>query len=76
MKCAEVRKMFSDFVENQITKNNMEAVSKHVSRCTECQEDLEIFKRTVILIKSAGFIKPSKKFLRNLESKISSLISE
>jgi len=76
MKCAEIRKLFSDFIENQTSKYNMEAVSKHIRRCKGCQKDFDIFKRTVRLIKSAGFIKPSKKFLRNLESKISSMISE
>ena len=76
MKCIEVRKLFSDFIENQTSKYNMSAISGHISRCMKCQEDLEIFKRTVRLIRSAGFVKPSEKFLRNLESKISSMISE
>jgi len=76
MKCAEIRKLFSDFIENQTSEYDMKAVTVHIRRCMKCKEDLEKFKRTVGLIKSVGFIKPSKKFLKNLESKISSMISE
>ena len=76
MKCTEIRKLFSDFIEGQTSTHNMKVVSKHISRCKNCQKDLDIFKRTVKLIKSVGFVKPSEKFLRNLESKISSMISE
>ena len=76
MKCAEIRKLFSDFIEKQTSKYNTKAVSKHISKCKECQEELEIFRRTIILIRSAGFVKPSERFLRNLESKISSMLTD
>lgn len=43
MKCREAEKLVQSYIDNTLSPKELEAFISHVSQCTECYEELEIY---------------------------------
>jgi len=44
MRCSKVKKMISDYIDNELTSKQTDALETHLKECPECRQTLEAFK--------------------------------
>src|SRR5215510_7490799 len=54
MRCAEVRPLFPSYLDNDVTGVEMQAVSEHMSACSDCQSEYRKLEGTRLLVASLG----------------------
>ncbi|MGB6385197.1 MAG: zf-HC2 domain-containing protein [Terriglobales bacterium] len=54
MKCAEIRRLFSPYLDGQVSGSEMRALTRHVEQCTGCAEEYAAVQRTQQLLSSVG----------------------
>jgi Putative zinc-finger len=50
MKCAEAKSMFSPYLDGAITGTQMHALSRHVDKCSDCNREYALLRRTQELL--------------------------
>jgi len=51
MKCEEYRELFSDFIDGELSENQIEDFKNHLKSCKACREELEKFRQSQTLLK-------------------------
>src|SRR5215510_322095 len=54
MRCAEVRPLFPSYLDNAVTGVEMQAVSEHITACSDCQSEYRKMEGTRLLVASLG----------------------
>ena len=54
MNCAEIKKLFSPYLDGQVSGSEMRAVTRHVEQCTGCAREYAAMQRTQQLLSSLG----------------------
>ena len=54
MKCAEIRKMFSPYLDGQVSGTEMRVLTRHVAQCASCAREFAAIERTQQLLASLG----------------------
>ena len=54
MRCAEVRPLFPSYLDNAVTGVEMQAMSEHITACSDCQLEYRKLEGTRLLIASLG----------------------
>lgn len=47
MRCSKVKKMISDYIDNELTSKQTEAMEKHLKECPECRQTMKNFRKIV-----------------------------
>jgi len=51
MKCEEYRELFSDFIDGELSENQIEDFRSHLKSCKACREELGKFRQAQTLLK-------------------------
>ncbi len=51
MKCEGYRRLFSDFIDGELSEEGLEDFRDHLKSCKACREELEKFRRAQMLLK-------------------------
>jgi hypothetical protein len=54
MKCAEIRKLFSPYLDGRVSGSEMRALARHVEQCTRCAQEYAAVQRTQQMLSSLG----------------------
>src|SRR6202158_1745663 len=54
MKCAEIKKLFSPYLDGRVSGSEMRALTRHVAQCTGCEREYAAMQRTQALLASLG----------------------
>jgi hypothetical protein len=54
MKCAEIQRLFSPYLDGRVSGSEMHEVSRHVERCAHCEREYAAMQRTQQLLASMG----------------------
>lgn len=54
MKCAEIKKMFSPYLDGQVSGTEMRVLTRHVEQCAGCAREFAAMRRTQQLLASLG----------------------
>lgn len=54
MKCAEIRRLFSPYLDGRVSGSEMRALTRHVELCTGCAQEYAAVQRTQQLLSSVG----------------------
>ena len=53
MRCSIVKKHMVDLVEGILDQTVQEQVNKHITQCDSCREEVNLFRKTIELTRSA-----------------------
>src|ERR1700675_3122374 len=54
MNCAEIKKLFSPYLDGRVSGSEMRALTRHVAQCTGCEREYVAMQRTQQLLASLG----------------------
>jgi Putative zinc-finger len=54
MKCSDIKRLFSPYLDGRVSGTEMRAVSLHLERCVACQRQYAVMQRTQTLLASLG----------------------
>jgi Putative zinc-finger len=54
MKCAEIKKLFSPYLDGRVSGSEMRLLTRHVEQCSECAREYAAMQRTQQLLASLG----------------------
>jgi|CZKY01.1.fsa_nt_gi hypothetical protein len=54
MTCAEIRQLFSPYLDGRVSGSEMRALTHHVEQCTRCEQEYAAMQRTQQLLASLG----------------------
>jgi hypothetical protein len=54
MKCAEIKKLFSPYLDGRVSGSEMHALTRHVEQCTGCAQEYATVQRTQQALSSLG----------------------
>src|SRR6202165_666313 len=54
MNCAEIKKLFSPYLDGRVSGSEMRALTRHVAQCTGCEREYAAMQRTQALLASLG----------------------
>ena len=54
MNCAEIKKLFSPYLNGRVSGSEMRALTRHVERCADCAREYAAMQRTQQLLSSLG----------------------
>src|SRR5271157_1416684 len=54
MKCAEIKKLFSPYLDGQVSGTEMRALTRHVEQCAGCAREFAAMRRTQQLLATLG----------------------
>lgn len=54
MKCDEIRKLFSPYLDGRVSGSEMRALTRHVEQCAGCEREFAAMQRTQQLLSSLG----------------------
>src|SRR5450759_648391 len=54
MKCAEIKKLFSPYLDGQVSGSEMRELTRHVEQCAGCAREYAAMQRTQQLLASLG----------------------
>src|SRR5450755_1532857 len=58
MKCDEIRKLFSPYLDGRVSGSEMRALTRHVEQCAGCEREFAAMQRTQQLLSGLGSKKP------------------
>jgi hypothetical protein len=71
MTCTEINKLFSPYLDGQVSVKEMRALTRHVEKCAKCEREYAAIRRTQQLLTSL----PAKKAPADLQLKLRVAIS-
>ena len=71
MKCEDVQRLFSVYVDNQLDPKESKLVKEHLSDCRTCQEEWRGFKRAVQITRSLPEIEPPSDLFQRVKEGVS-----
>lgn len=71
MKCEDVQRLFSVYVDNQLDPKESKLVKEHLSDCRTCQEEWREFNRAVQITRSLPEIEPPSNLFQRVKEGIS-----
>ena len=54
MNCAEIKKLFSPYLDGRVSGSEMRALTRHMQQCAACSREYAAMQRTQQLLASAG----------------------
>ena len=54
MKCAEIKQLFSPYLDGRVSGAEMRALTRHVAQCAGCEQEYAAMQRTQELLASLG----------------------
>src|SRR3981081_322942 len=54
MNCAEIKKLFSPYLDGRVSGSEMRALTRHVAQCTGCEREYAAMQRTQALRAKMG----------------------
>lgn len=71
MKCEDVQRLFSGYVDNELHPQEKRLLKEHLSDCRTCQEEWRGFNRTVKITRSLPEIEPPSDLLQRVKEGVS-----
>jgi len=71
MKCEDVQRLFSVYVDNQLDPKESKLVKEHLSDCRTCQEEWREFNRAVQITRSLPEIEPPSDLFQRVKEGVS-----
>ena len=71
MKCEDVQRLFSGYVDNELDPEESELVKDHLSDCPTCQEEWREFNRAVQITRSLPEIEPPSDLFQRVKEGVS-----
>lgn len=72
MECKDITYKFSEYIDNNLSEEELIIFEEHINKCKKCQKELNDFKKMVLDLKNIEDLEPPK----NLKSKIMNNIKE
>lgn len=73
MKCNEVRKKLSPYLDNELDQVQMESIGDHLNECSICLKEFNLLKETDTWLKASPREEPSKEFHEKLFHELEAL---
>ncbi len=71
MKCEDIQRLFSDYVDNELDFKESKLVKKHLGECQTCQEEWREFCQVVQITRSLPEIEPPSDLLQRVREGVS-----
>lgn len=72
MKCNEVRKKLSPYLDNELDQGQLKRIEDHLTECSTCLKEFELLKKTNACLKEIPREDVSKEFHKNLVRELES----
>lgn len=70
MKCEKYRELFSDFIDGELSENQIENFRSHLKSCKACKEEFEGFRQAQTLLKLLPKKEAPPELWRMIETKV------
>ncbi len=70
MGCEKNRDLFSDYIENQLDKNELKIFEKHMEECDDCRNEFYKLEKMILKIKQIKDLEPPKELKSKIVTKV------
>ncbi|MBO8170035.1 MAG: DUF4349 domain-containing protein [Thermoanaerobacteraceae bacterium] len=70
MACQEYQELLSAYIDEVLTEEEQRRLEKHLEQCSDCRQELENLKETVVMLQSLDEVEPPAEFRQQLRQRL------